>query len=166
MNTGTEAEYQSDAGSTKDMPYLDLTGELWGVFCEYLWENSCYNGPALYYKILTWKWKSCYVSRCHKASSLHSWYCISRMIWLLPGHDWPALTVISEKWQNIYNTEHALFSKHTKYQWGYFLYFHKISGKVALTPLCIILHWFNSLYQSYHYNMTAWIFGRKLMGCL
>ena len=33
------AEYQSDAGSTKCTPYLTLTGELWGVFCEYLWEN-------------------------------------------------------------------------------------------------------------------------------
>ena len=34
MMTGTEAEYQSDAGSTKDTPYLALTGELWGVFYE------------------------------------------------------------------------------------------------------------------------------------
>ena len=31
-------------------PYLALTGELWGVFCEYLWENlPRYNGTALYY---------------------------------------------------------------------------------------------------------------------
>ena len=44
-----EAEYQSDAGTTKDTPYLALTGELWGVFCEYLWENQPrYNGTALY----------------------------------------------------------------------------------------------------------------------
>ena len=27
-----EAQYQSDAGTTKDTPYLALTGELWGVF--------------------------------------------------------------------------------------------------------------------------------------
>ena len=48
MITGTGAEYQSDAGSTKDTPYLALTGELWGVFCEYLWENlPQYNGTAL-----------------------------------------------------------------------------------------------------------------------
>ena len=48
-----EAEYQSDAGTTKDTPYLALTGELWGVFCEYLWENQPrYNGPALY---LVWR---------------------------------------------------------------------------------------------------------------
>ena len=32
--TGTEEEYQSDAKSTKDTPYLALTGKLWGVFCE------------------------------------------------------------------------------------------------------------------------------------
>ena len=44
-----EAEYQSDAGTTKDTPYLALTGELWGVFCEYLRENQPrYNGTALY----------------------------------------------------------------------------------------------------------------------
>ena len=44
-----EAEYQSDAGTTKDTPYLALTGELWGVFCEYLRENQQrYNGTALY----------------------------------------------------------------------------------------------------------------------
>ena len=47
--TGTGAEYQSDAGSTKDTPYLALTGELWGVFCENLWENwSRYNDTAPY----------------------------------------------------------------------------------------------------------------------
>ena len=49
MIRGTEAEYQSVAGSTKDTPYLALTGELWGVFCEYLWEKwPRYNGTALY----------------------------------------------------------------------------------------------------------------------
>ena len=48
-----EAEYQSDAGTTKDTPYLDLTGELWGVFCEYLSENQPrYNGTALYLFLL------------------------------------------------------------------------------------------------------------------
>ena len=30
-------------------PYISLTSELWGVFCEYLWENwQRYNGTALY----------------------------------------------------------------------------------------------------------------------
>ena len=39
------------AGSTKNNPYLALVGELWGVFCEYLWENwPHYNGTALYYE--------------------------------------------------------------------------------------------------------------------
>ena len=34
---------------TKDTPYLTLTGELWGVFCEDLGENwSRFNGTALY----------------------------------------------------------------------------------------------------------------------
>ena len=46
MIEGTHAEYQSDAGYT---PYLALTGELWGVFYEYLWENwPHYNDTALY----------------------------------------------------------------------------------------------------------------------
>ena len=49
MITETESEYQSDAGSTKDTPYLVLTGELLGVFCECLGVNwPCYNGTALY----------------------------------------------------------------------------------------------------------------------
>ena len=39
MITEIETEYQLDAGFTKDTPYLTLAGELWGVFCEYLWEN-------------------------------------------------------------------------------------------------------------------------------
>ena len=33
------AEYQSDAGSTKGTQCLALTGELWDVFREYLCEN-------------------------------------------------------------------------------------------------------------------------------
>ena len=48
MITGIEAEYQSDSGSTKDTPYLALTGELSGSFCDYLWENwPRSNGIAL-----------------------------------------------------------------------------------------------------------------------
>ena len=48
----TEAEYQPDAGSTKYTPYLALTGEPWGVFCEYLLENwPRYNGTALYMNV-------------------------------------------------------------------------------------------------------------------
>ena len=49
MITGIEAEYQSDAGSAKDTTYLALTGELWRVFLEYLWEKGPrYNATALY----------------------------------------------------------------------------------------------------------------------
>ena len=35
----TQAEYLSDAGSTKDTPYFALAGELWGVFSEFILEN-------------------------------------------------------------------------------------------------------------------------------
>ena len=49
MITGTDAEYQPDARYTEDNPYLALTGELWVVFCECLWENwPRYNGTALF----------------------------------------------------------------------------------------------------------------------
>ena len=49
INTETEAEYQSYAGSTKDNPCLALMGKLWGVFYEYLWENLLhYNSTTLY----------------------------------------------------------------------------------------------------------------------
>ena len=56
MIIGTEAEYQSNAGSTQDTPYLALTGELWGVLCEYLWQNwPRYNGTALYVYKVPWQ---------------------------------------------------------------------------------------------------------------
>ena len=46
---GIESEYQSDAGWTKDTPYLALMGELWGDFCEDFGENwPRYDGTALY----------------------------------------------------------------------------------------------------------------------
>ena len=42
------AEHKSDIELTKDIPYLALTGELWGVCCEDLRENLLlYNGTAL-----------------------------------------------------------------------------------------------------------------------
>ena len=31
----TKAEYKSECEPTKDTPYIALTGELWGVFCEW-----------------------------------------------------------------------------------------------------------------------------------
>ena len=47
--TMTEVKYKSGVISTEDIPYLALTGELWGVFCEHLGENwPHYNGTALY----------------------------------------------------------------------------------------------------------------------
>ena len=43
------AESDSDIRITSDTTYLALTGELWGVYCEDLWENwPRYNGIALY----------------------------------------------------------------------------------------------------------------------
>ena len=39
MIARTGAEFQSEAGSTKDNPYLALAGELWGVFCEYIFRK-------------------------------------------------------------------------------------------------------------------------------
>ena len=52
MIAGTATGYHSDAESTKDIPYLNLTSELWGIFCEYLWENWLHhNGTALYFQI-------------------------------------------------------------------------------------------------------------------
>ena len=51
MITGIVAEYQSEAESTKDTPYLAQSGELWGVFCEYLWENwPRYSSTTLYFE--------------------------------------------------------------------------------------------------------------------
>ena len=50
MIAGTQVEYQSDAGSTKDTPYLTLTGEVWDVFCVFFLENWLrFNGTALYF---------------------------------------------------------------------------------------------------------------------
>ena len=45
----TEAEYKSEFELTKCIPYLALTGELWGVFCKDFEENWLYyNGITLY----------------------------------------------------------------------------------------------------------------------
>ena len=43
-------EYESEIESTKDTPYLALTGELWCIFCENFGENWLrYNGTALFF---------------------------------------------------------------------------------------------------------------------
>ena len=48
MFAGTQAEYQSDAGSTKNTWYLALMWEIWFVFCEYFWEDWLrYNSTTL-----------------------------------------------------------------------------------------------------------------------
>ena len=48
--TMTVAEHKSDLQLTKDTPYLALTGELWGVYCDNLEENwPLYNGTVLTY---------------------------------------------------------------------------------------------------------------------
>ena len=50
MIAGTQAEYQSDDVSTKDAPFLALTDELWGDFCDLFLENwQRYNDTALDY---------------------------------------------------------------------------------------------------------------------
>ena len=42
------AEHKSNIRLTKDTPYLALTVEMWGIFCEDLEENwPRYNGTAL-----------------------------------------------------------------------------------------------------------------------
>ena len=49
--TITEVKYASEVIFTKDTPYLTLTDELWGVFCEDLGESwPRYNSTALYLK--------------------------------------------------------------------------------------------------------------------
>ena len=35
----TKAEHKSEVTITKDTPYLTLTGDLWGVYCEHIREN-------------------------------------------------------------------------------------------------------------------------------
>ena len=48
-DTAITAESKSDIRTTTDTPYLALTGELWGDYCEDLWEHwPRYNGTALY----------------------------------------------------------------------------------------------------------------------
>ena len=46
----TTADHTSDLKLTTDTPYLILTGELYGVFCEDFWENwPHYNSTALFF---------------------------------------------------------------------------------------------------------------------
>ena len=51
----TMTERKSNTGLTKCAPYLALTGELWGVFCEDFGENRLrYNGTVLYVTTTWW----------------------------------------------------------------------------------------------------------------
>ena len=61
--TRTEAKYQLQTGSPKYTPYLALTGEPWGIFCDYLWENwQRYNSTTLNVDIFTKL--ECYLLPC------------------------------------------------------------------------------------------------------
>ena len=47
----TVAKSKSDIRITTDNPYVTVTGELWGIYCEELGENGpWYNGTALHYR--------------------------------------------------------------------------------------------------------------------
>ena len=53
--TGAEDECKFE--STKDTPYLALTGELWGVVCDNLGENRPrYNGTAHNFPLSSNQW--------------------------------------------------------------------------------------------------------------
>ena len=47
ITTRSEFKYELEFEHTKDTPYLALTGELWGVFCEDFGKKE-YHGTALY----------------------------------------------------------------------------------------------------------------------
>ena len=61
----------------KGTPYLALTGELWGVFCKYLWEKwPRYNGTALHLSFHGSVFYRYGISYCQSAWSpkyLHRW---------------------------------------------------------------------------------------------
>ena len=83
MITVTLIDYQSDAGFTKDTPYLALTGELWDVFYEYVWENwPRYNGTALYMHQLI---------HCGLVTPYGDWVNIGSGNRLMPGGTKPLL---------------------------------------------------------------------------
>ena len=58
--TITVAESESDIIITTVTPYLALSGELWGIYCEDFGENwPHYNSTPLYYVMIYWtmRWK-------------------------------------------------------------------------------------------------------------
>ena len=83
----TVAEKESDIRITKDTPYLALTGELWGVYCEGLGENGPrYNGTALYWHNGSSHWGPLYAS----------------MNWVISGsnNDWLPICCQAITWTN------------------------------------------------------------------
>ena len=44
----TDVEYKWNIEPTEDTPYLNVTGEPWGVFCDDFGENWCYNRATWY----------------------------------------------------------------------------------------------------------------------
>ena len=68
---GTQTDYQSDAGSTKDM--------LWGVFCEYLWENWLhYNSTALYLPFNSLRPSNTFVHRYTRSLLVQTMACLAQ----------------------------------------------------------------------------------------
>ena len=66
----TVAESESDVRITTVTPYLALTDELWGVYCEEFGENwPRYNGPALYFVISVTPWGTLQMASSYTASS-------------------------------------------------------------------------------------------------
>ena len=81
---GTEVVYKSEFESTKDTPYLALTGELWGVYCEEFEENwPCYNSAALY---STLRWIASLVYMAYAAVAAR--YCTQSSDDLTPNGLW------------------------------------------------------------------------------
>ena len=85
---------------TKDTPYLALTGELWGVFCEYLWENwSRYNSTTVY-------------SQGESLAPLWGGKCSAL---LAPADLWPIITIPSIPNVGWRQHQHA---NHAQTEWG------------------------------------------------
>ena len=74
----TGAELKPDFQFTTDIPYLDLTGELWGVYCENLRENwPRYNGTSLYSELSS-RMVKCFASKKSTLKrSMMTWFWIS-----------------------------------------------------------------------------------------
>ena len=64
----------------KDTPYLALTGELWGIFCEYLWENwPRFNSTAPYLHFISFPYAERTVSWELSSWKTNAW--LSHIVW-------------------------------------------------------------------------------------